>query len=369
MILRRYWPMLIAVPLSAHTGIAVAQSAQDDVLDEITVTATKRPERILDVPLSITALSAEDIERRGVVSSEDYLRGIPGVSQVRDGVGQTIIIRGIETTTSNQNYSSGTTVATYFGETPTTNTAGLGGGTNVDIKLVDIERVEVLRGPQGTAFGNSSLGGAVRTLPAGPRLDVLEGRVSANYSVTSGSGGGNNMVQGMANVPLIADRLAIRAVGYRFDDTGFYRGTAASDPDTLGLAALYGIEDRLSNEDHIGDATSRGGRIAALFQATDDLKVTFSFLTQKSAHWPEQRCNQRRVRPGSIARRARACPDQRRADEGSPEFRHRPRQRHPRVRPRLGEPRGDLLAHRQRRTVDLAGELRAALLGRAERAP
>jgi outer membrane receptor protein involved in Fe transport len=265
-----------------HASSSNTNEAEGSAIEEITVTATKRTERILDVPLSITAVSAEEIERRGLVSAEDYLRGIAGVNQVRDGVGQTIIIRGIETTTTNQNYSSGATVATYFGETPTTNTAGLGGGTNVDIKLVDIERVEVLRGPQGTAFGSSSLGGAVRTIPVEPRLDRFDGRVSAGYSVTAGAGGDNQMIQGVANIPLIADRLAIRAVGYRFDDTGFYRGTAASDPGTQSLAALYGVTDRLSNEKHIGDAMFKGGRISALFQATEDLKLTFSYLTQQS---------------------------------------------------------------------------------------
>jgi iron complex outermembrane receptor protein len=137
-------------------------------IEHIVVTARKRAERIEDVPVSIAVVTVDDIDRRGLVSSEDYLRGMPGVNQGRDHAGQTVVIRGIESSPSYQNWYSGTTVATYFGETPTTNSAGLSGGTNVDLKLVDIQRVEVLRGPQGTAIGSSSLGGAVRTIPIAP---------------------------------------------------------------------------------------------------------------------------------------------------------------------------------------------------------
>ncbi|MBL8265607.1 TonB-dependent receptor plug domain-containing protein, partial [Steroidobacter sp.] len=173
------------------------QAEADDAgrIEEIVVTATKRAESLSKVPASIAVVAADEIDRRGLVSAEDYLRGIPGVSQVANQTGAAIVIRGIETSPQAQNFSAGTTVATYFGETPTTNSAGLGGGSNVDLKLVDIERVEVLRGPQGTAFGNSSLGGAVRTIPVAPKLNAAEGKVGVGYSVTSGTGGDNTMVQ------------------------------------------------------------------------------------------------------------------------------------------------------------------------------
>jgi outer membrane receptor protein involved in Fe transport len=257
-------------------------SFEDQKLEEIVVTAQKRPERLQDVPLSITAVTAEEIDRRRLVSEEDYLRGIPGVNQVTDTIGPSIVIRGIETSPSNQNFSAGTTVATYFGETPTTNSAGLGGGANVDLKLVDIERVEVLRGPQGTAFGNSSLGGAVRTIPAAPKLDRPEGKVGINYSVTSGSGEDNNMMQAVGNLPLIENKLAIRAVAYRFEDSGFYRSVSGSNPALQARAATYGAQAFATNEDHVGSANFTGGRIAALFQASDDLKFSFGYLKQKT---------------------------------------------------------------------------------------
>src|SRR5262249_48739166 len=156
-------------------------------------------------PVSIAAITSEEINRRGLVSAEDYLRGIPGVNQGSAMSGSSVVIRGLETSPSFQNFSSGPTVATYFGETPTPDSGGLSNNGSVDIKLVDMQRVEVLRGPQGTSFGNSSLGGAVRTIPVAPNLERFEGKVAANYSVTSGTGGGNDLFQAIGNFPLIAD--------------------------------------------------------------------------------------------------------------------------------------------------------------------
>lgn len=252
-------------------------------LEEIVVTAQKRSQNIQDVPMSIAALGVDEIDRRGLVSAEDYLRGIPGVNQVTDSAfGGAIVIRGIETTPRAQNALSGSTVATYFGETPTTSSSGLTGGSNVDLKLVDVDRVEVLRGPQGTAFGNASLGGAVRTIPTAPKLDGWQGKVRASYSATSGSGGDNHMVQVVGNIPLIQDKLAIRAVAYQFEDAGFYRNVAGSDPSVLPVAASRDALAFATNDDEVGAASFNGGRISALFQATDELKFTLSYLTQKT---------------------------------------------------------------------------------------
>lgn len=268
-------------------GFTAAPShAQDHsnskALEEVIVTATKRAESIQDVPISIAAITADEIDRRGLVSAEDYLRGIPGVNQTTDPVGSSIIIRGVETSPSYQNYSSGTTVATYFGETPITNSAGLAANSNVDIKLVDIERVEVLRGPQGTAFGNSSLGGAVRTIPVAPQLSEFGGKLGVGYSSTSGYGSDNTMMQGVVNVPLIKDKLAIRATAYQFEDSGIYRNNASTDPVIQAAAAEYGAQAFANDEKDIGASKFTGGRIAALFQPTDELKLTLTYLTQKT---------------------------------------------------------------------------------------
>ena len=140
----------------------------------------------------------------------------------------------------------------------------------------------MLRGPQGTAFGNSSLGGAVRTIPVAPKTDRVEGLVSGGYSATSGSGGENYVLQVVGNLPLIEDKLAIRAAGYQYEDSGFYRNRAGSDPVAQAAAAALGAQAFAIDEDEVGKSAVSGGRAALLFQATDDLRFTLSYLTQKT---------------------------------------------------------------------------------------
>lgn len=253
--------------------------------EEVIVTAQKRAENIRDVPISVSAVTADEIDRRALFNAADFLSGIPSVNQIDGGpFSSAIVIRGIETSTTSQNFNSGTTTATYFGETPTTNSAGMAGNSNVDIKLVDIERVEVLRGPQGTAFGSSSLGGAVRTIPIGPKLDRFEGKVLAGYSETSGTGGDNHNVQGVVNVPIVREKFAIRAVAYKYEDSGFYRNRAGSDPafqrnivERFQVPANFAID-----QDQVGAYSVVGGRFAALLEPVEGLRISVGYLKQKS---------------------------------------------------------------------------------------
>ncbi len=258
-----------------------AEKSGVEKLNEVLVTATRRSERVEDVPISIGLISSADIEQRQLVNAGDYLRGMPGVNQTDIAYGgQAIIIRGLETTTSFLNFSGGTTVGTYFGETPTTNSEGLV-GSSVDIKLVDIERVEVLRGPQGTAFGSSSMGGTVRTIPAAPRLDSLEGRLEAGYSNTANYGSDNYNFQGHINLPLIEGRLALRAVAYKFEDSGYYINRAGSDPTFQNTLVIpYGVQAFAIDQKNVGLTNTQGARAALLFQATDGLKFAVNYLNQ-----------------------------------------------------------------------------------------
>ncbi len=272
----------------AEGGQAVAEerpgaaAGGDEKIQEVIVTATKRSESVQDIPMSIAVISTQDIERRGLIGMQDYLRSIPGVNQIDRGGDNAIVIRGISTSPQSENFSSGTTVATYFDETPITGAAGLGTG-GIDVRPVDLERIEVLRGPQGTTFGNSSLGGAVRLIPAKPKLDRFDGNVAASYSDTSGFGSESSMIQGMINIPLVTDKFALRAVGYRYDESGYYRNIAATDPVTLAWAQTYGLASYVggSPENDIGRMRSTGGRIAALWKPTEKLDLSMNYLSQK----------------------------------------------------------------------------------------
>lgn len=253
-------------------------------LEEVMVTATKRrEERVQDVPMSIAVISNQNIERRGVIGMEDYLRSIAGVNQIDRGPqDNAIVIRGITTSPQFENINSGTTVATYFDETPITGAAGRGTG-GIDVRPVDIERIEILRGPQGTAYGSASLGGTMRIIPVKPKLDGFGAKLTAAYSETSGYGSENWMGQGVLNIPVITDKVAVRAVGYRYDESGFYRNVAGSDPATIAWAERFGLGDYVRGhvEDNRGRIVSTGGRLAALWQATDKLNLSLNFLTQK----------------------------------------------------------------------------------------
>ena len=135
---------------------------------------------------------------------------------------------------------------------------------------MDIERIEVLRGPQGTLYGSGSMGGTVRTIPNSPNLTKIEGKVAARFSQTGEKGGDNTMVQGIINVPLIADKLAVRGVAYRFDNSGYIDNIAASDP-SAGVEAGIALGGQARDRDDISSDEYIGFRLTTLWQATDKL--------------------------------------------------------------------------------------------------
>jgi iron complex outermembrane recepter protein len=267
----------------AAAGERVSEGSKRSLgLEEIVVTAQRRKERLQDVPISITAITADDIDRRGLVGGADYLRGMPGANQIEAAPSQSIVIRGIETQHAYQGGTGGQATGTYFGESPTTGSAGFI-SSSVDIKLVDIERIEVLRGPQGTTFGSGSLGGVVRAIPVAPKLEGFEGKMSVGYSVTSGAADDNYNVEAMGNIPLVRDKLALRATAYQYQDSGFYRNRAHSNAAFQSAVVIpQGSQAFATDSNEVGSYYVLGGRVAALWQPTDDLKLTLSYLKQQT---------------------------------------------------------------------------------------
>lgn len=278
-----------------ESGEQSANAASDSAgepsgIEEIIVTAQKRSERLQDVPMSIAVIGTQDIERRGLIGMEDYLRSIPGVSQIDQGpAANAVVIRGVATSPQFENFSSGTTVGTYFDETSITAAAGLGAG-GIDVRPVDLARIEVLRGPQGTTFGSASLGGAVRLVPQRPVMNDFSGRVAGSLSATDGSGGTNSMVQGIFNMPLVTDRLALRAVAYRFDDSGVYDNIVGTDPASLAVADRFGVGSTVLGytQDDVGQTVSTGARLSATWAVSDSVDATLVYLHQdiEQDGWP-----------------------------------------------------------------------------------
>src|ERR1700735_5518749 len=197
-----------------HAAAATDTTANDtDAIQEITVTAQRRSENAQDVPISIQAMTGETLKQLNVSTFDDFVKYVPNVTTANLGPGQnSIFMRGLSVGVTGQQ-GTGTTgpipnVAVYLDEQ-----SGALPGRNMDVYAADMERIEVLEGPQGTLFGSGAEAGVLRYITNKPKLDVTEGAVSAGYAVTA-HGDPSSAVQAVINVPVIAERLAVRGVIY-----------------------------------------------------------------------------------------------------------------------------------------------------------
>jgi outer membrane receptor protein involved in Fe transport len=197
-------------------------------LQDIIVTAEKRSESLQKVPLSIVAYTSESLAELGVQDFNTLAARIPGVTLNSAGPGRSSYsIRGVASVGGNA-----PTTGVYVDETPILPSGGDGATASIDPDLYDLARVEVLRGPQGTLYGASSMGGTVRFITNQPSLTKTEGAVKVEGSDTQ-HGGGNVRLDAMYNMPLIEDRVALRIVGTYKDFSGFidrYIGVWAPNP-------------------------------------------------------------------------------------------------------------------------------------------
>ena len=244
--------MLIKVSTAAlfmaAVGLAVAQETDSDdtesreyagELEEVTVTSRKMgAESLQDIPLAISALDRRVLDEMMVVDFEDFARQIPGLTFLDTSPGERrYVIRGVQSAGQQQ-------VAVYYDEVPlpgVQSSTSDSGGQTTDLKLYDMERVEVLRGPQGTVFGANSQGGTVRFITTQPILDEWESYASAELSRTNKASENNWNWQAVANLPL-GKNFAVRALVYDGEDAGYIDNTRCRatdpaedprDPDTL----------------------------------------------------------------------------------------------------------------------------------------
>ena len=202
---------------SGHVYAATAAdttASDSEGIAEITVTAQRRTENMQDVPITIQALTGETLKQLNVTTFDDFIKYLPNVTQASSGPGQSsIFMRGLGAGITGQQ-GTGTTgpmpnVAVYLDDQ-----SGALPGRNLDIYAADLERIEVLEGPQGTLFGSGAEAGVLRYITNKPKLDVTEGNVNAGYGFTS-HGDPNTNVDAMINIPLISDTLAVRGVIFR----------------------------------------------------------------------------------------------------------------------------------------------------------
>lgn len=235
--------------------------SKDVELQEIIVTATRRSARVQDVPLSVTAFTQDKLSEEGIVGYEGIAHLTPGVVVNRPTQNfNNFTARGIATNGYGANLQS--TVAIYIDELPI---SANGNSTILDPNLFDVERVEFLRGPQGTLFGSGSLAGAMRIITNKPDFDDVEFSTLVDYGLT-GSDSFRQRYNAMVNVPLIDDKLALRVVGFYRNEDGYV--------DNIGT----GIENANSLE-------SWGGRATLLWAPNDRLSV--KLLASHEDSYPE----------------------------------------------------------------------------------
>lgn len=228
-----------------------------DAPGEIVVTAQKRVERLIDVPVSVTAVDAADLTRQNLTQLRDYFDRVPGLSYTGGGGFTTVALRGITT-----GRGANPTVSTTVDDTPfgSSSFAGYGDRLTPDLDPSNLERVEVLRGPQGTLYGANNLGGLIKYVTATP--DPSRTRAAFEFggqSIAHGDSGA--FARGSVNVPIVADRVAVRVNGFYRQDPGF-------------------IDNTLSKVDDANGGRVWGGRVALFARPVDALTITVQALTQ-----------------------------------------------------------------------------------------
>jgi iron complex outermembrane receptor protein len=272
--------LIIAIPALAQES--TAERSGPIRLEEVVVTATKRSESLQDVPVAVTALTSADIEARGFTNYSDFVNTVPNMYMQDLGPGQTqIYIRGLVA-----QGGSGFPVATYFGEAVTSVLTNNGGFAN--LRLVDIDRIEVLRGPQGTLFGANSLAGVLRVVPKAPNLTDLQVDVAASGWSTAHSGDGSEHFEGVLNLPIINGQLGVRLVAYQDHIAGFLDNIVPAAAPTDYSAGFGAPDGTLVIPGHaaftrkdINTQDTWGARSAVTWKPTDSLHIDLSYVAQE----------------------------------------------------------------------------------------
>jgi outer membrane receptor protein involved in Fe transport len=274
----------VSLALKAHAQTAVTAESPSPALDEIVVTASKRVSTMQDTPISITAVTGNDLLARGVASLASLAQGTPGVSLKSEGPSQTEIeMRGMTSSGGNS-----ATVGFYLDDIPLSGPASAQNGhVVIDPDLYDLNRVEILRGPQGTLFGSGSMGGTVRLISNQPNLSQFESTAQSVLSGTEG-GGFNHKDNLMINLPLIDDTLALRVVGTEDYTSGWIDRIVADPFPVVGGNPDGTVRGDVQNapieKQYPGSNAYQiyAARVTLLWKPAENLSVTPSFFHETS---------------------------------------------------------------------------------------
>jgi outer membrane receptor protein involved in Fe transport len=226
---------------AARVAMAAETDTSTDQIQEITVTAQRRTENMQNVPVTIQALTSETLAQLNIQTFSDFVKYLPNVTATNTGPGQSsVFMRGLSTTPQGVQGSGSVggfpSVAIYLDDQ-----SGALPGRNLDVYAADLERIEVLEGPQGTIFGAGAESGVMRYITNKPKLDVTEGNVTAAYETTA-HGDPSNNVEAVINLPLISNTLALRGVIYTNNQGGYINnvpGTFSRQPSDYSIQYYY----------------------------------------------------------------------------------------------------------------------------------
>jgi len=250
---------------TANTWLHLAQALREDSaqstepasqppvrLEEVLVTAQKRSERLLDVPMSIVAVGGDELQQRQITSLQDLQAAVPGLGLAHEGAFTTFEIRGISNVTG-----TGPLIGLYIDDADIT----LQGGTQINPTMYDLERVEVLRGPQGTLYGEGSAGGTVRLITKQPDLRqwTLDSLLTASFTQ---SGDPSERVDAAINVPLIEGQLGLRIAATAEHDGGW-------------------IDEPLAQQQNINAENLSNVRIKGLWQPDEQWTVSAMVIVNR----------------------------------------------------------------------------------------
>lgn len=270
-------------------GLAQAQSgASTSALEEVIVTASKRGDQLIqDIPITVQAIGGERLKEIGALDFNDYYRQIPSLSVNDQGPGhKNYIIRGISS-------QGAGTVGLYFDETIVTGEfLSSEGGRAADIRLFDMNRIEVLKGPQGTTFGSSSLSGTIRWIPNQPNLSEFGAEVGGTLSSTKDADFPSWAVDAMVNVPLATDRAALRVAATAIDkegyiDTRFAEGVNYDDTEAVrAILSIQATDNLMLSALALLQNAETGGRSGRMFVLPDmPVSPSLNGGPAPSDHW------------------------------------------------------------------------------------
>ena len=281
--------ILVVGPLLADVAVAQPVAVPRSVaeLQPIIVTATKRRTNIQTTPISITAITAAEIASRGISSLDALAGSVPGLSARTSGPGQTEFeMRGLNSQGGNSSM-----VGLYFGDVPLSAPADDQlGKVVIDPSLYDLNRVEVLRGPQGTLYGSSSMGGTIRLVPNAPRLNRFEASGEEKVSDTIDGGGLNHQENGMLNIPF-GRNLAVRLVGSTAQDSGWLKRLVFQDGAVAVDSGVFPAVSRPANfytaplqetQTGVNSGSVDSYRVEVLWKPLENLSITPMVMYQKT---------------------------------------------------------------------------------------